>query len=289
MKILATLLTLTLIITVNVNAQTSANKQTSAQKEADKINELLEMVADVSPFYSPEEVKEFISDYEKYSPQGDVWEIIDSCNNGIIYHLQKLIENETYNNITTSEMINTNKIYSPDSSVIIHSWYSNNGGTFMMYYNMAEVKLPNGKKQFVELDYLGNLYETGFVPTTDYATFYFIGTTKGCSSYYEHSVMIYSVTENGLAAMDLFENVNTDINYAFATYFRGWDFENNYISYNEIDHSFEYAHKNDDASEQEIFYEEGRWIFDGNLFRQEISMQLDRNEFLNLFGDADNN
>ncbi len=260
-----------------------------ARKEASVINELLAIGADVSPFYSPQEVKEFIADYEKISHEGDVWEIIDSCNNGAAFLLQQFIQNEKYVSIKIDTMVNTYKTYSPDGNIIIHNWYTNNGGTFMMYKNIAEVKLANGKRSSYEMDYLGSIYETGFVPNENFTGYYFIGSTKGCSTCYDYSVMLFSLTESGLEPMNILESVNEEIDYAFAIYFRGWDFDNNYISYNEIDHAFEYGHKNDDAAEDDIFYEEGRWTFDGKLFRQEVSMQIDRVEFDNLFGEADNN
>ena len=82
-KVLAALLVLT--FGMNVNAQQKKNETLKriqsdvhhnkkndllldARKEAAIINELLAIGADVSPFYSPEEVKEFIVDYEKFSP-----------------------------------------------------------------------------------------------------------------------------------------------------------------------------------------------------------------------------
>ena len=60
-----------------------------------------------------------------------------------------MIENEKYASLRIDTMLNTYKMYSPDSSVVIHNWYTNNGGTFMMHMNLAEVKLPNGKKQLI--------------------------------------------------------------------------------------------------------------------------------------------
>ena len=97
------------------------------------------------------------------------------------------------------------------------------------------------------------------------------------------------IKENGLEPMEILESVNADRDYTLAIFFRDWDFDNNYISYNEIDHAFQYGHKNDDAEGEDVFYEEGRWTFDGNLFRQEVTMQIGREEFGNLFGEADNN
>jgi len=305
MKTLATLLLL-LTFAMNVNAQEKKpenlkqvqidvrnNKKSDVLKEAHKeaavINELLATGADVSPFYSPEEVKEFIVDYENFSPEGDVWEIIDSCNNGAAQLIKSFVENEKYSAIRIDTMLNTYKMYSPDSSVIIHNWYTNNGGTFMMHKNLAEVKLANGKRQLIELDYAGTVYEIGMVPGEKNPSYYFIGSTKGCSSCFDYSVMMYSLEENGLEPMEILESVNAERDYAFAIFFRGWDFDNNYISYNEIDHAFEYGHKNDDAEGEDVFYEEGRWTFDGNLFKQEVTMQIDREEFGNLFGEADNN
>lgn len=294
MKTLAALLLLA--FTMNVNAQQKTKLSASqakllkeAQKEAAVINELLEMGADVSPFYSPEEVKEFIVDYEKYSPEGNVWEILDSCNYGAALLIKKLVENEKYASINIDTMLHTSKTYSPDSSIVIHNWYTNNGGTFMMHMNLAEVKLPDGKKQLIELDYAGTIYEMGMVPGEKKPSYYFIGSTKGCSSCFDYSVMMYSVSENGLEPMKILESVNAERDYTFAIFFRDWDFDNNYISYNEIDHAFEYGHKNDDAEGEDVFYEEGRWTFDGNLFRQEVTMQIGREEFGNLFGEADNN
>lgn len=303
MKTLAALLLLT--FTMNVNAQKKNenlkqvqidvhnNKKSDvlkdAQKEATVINELLEMGADVSPFYSTEEVKEFIVDYEKFSLEGNVWEILDSCNYGAAQLIKEFVENEKYASINIDTMLHTSKTYSPDSSVVIHNWYTNNGGTFMMHMNLAEVKLPNGKKQLIELDYAGTIYEMGMVPGEKNPSYYFIGSTKGCSSCFDYSVMMYSVSENGLEPIEILESVNAERDYTFAIFFRDWDFDNNYISYNEIDHAFEYGHKNDDADGEDIFYEEGRWTFDGNLFRQEVTMQIDRVEFGNLFGESDNN
>ena len=314
-KVLAALLLLT--FSMNVKAQNkkySQNKKQTlkqsryisgqsdvlheAQKEAAIINELLATGANVSPFYSPEEVKEFIVDYEKFSPDGNAWEIIDSCNYGAKQLIKELVENEKYASLRIDTMLNTYKIYSPDSSVVIHNWYSNNGGTFMMHMNLAEVKLPNArlndsfgqsKKQLIELDYAGTIYEMGIVPGEKNPSYYFIGSTKGCSSCFDYSVMMYSITENGLEPMEILESVNADRDYTFAIFFRDWDFDNNYISYNEIDHAFQYGHKNDDAEGEDVFYEEGRWTFDGNLFRQEVTMQIGREEFGNLLGEADNN
>lgn len=294
MKTLATLLLLTFTMNVNAQQKKTLNQVQSdvlrdAQKEAAVINELLEMAADVSPFYSPDEVKEFIVDYEKFSPEGNVWEILDSCNYGAVQLIKEFVENEKYASIRMDTMLNTYKMYSPDGSIIIHNWYTNNGGTFMMHMNLAEVKLPDGKKQLIELDYAGTIYEIGMVPGENAPSYYFIGSTKGCSSCFDYSLMMYSVSETGLEPMEILESVNADRDYAFAIFFRDWDFDNNYISYNEIDHAFEYGHKNDDAEEAEVFYEEGRWTFDGNLFRQEVTMQIGREEFGNLFGDSDNN
>jgi hypothetical protein len=293
-KVLAALLLLT--FGMNVSAQQNSKLTISqtkllkqAQKEAAIINELLATSADVSPFYSPEEVKEFIVDYEKFSPEGEAWEIIDSCNNGAAQLIKEFVENEKYAALKVDTMLHTNKISSPDESIIIHNWYTNNGGTFMMFKNLAEVKLPNGKRQLIELDYAGTVYEIGMIPGEQHPSYYFIGSTKGCSSCFDYSVMMYSLAENGLEPMEILESVNAERDYTFAIFFRDWDFDNNYISYNEIDHAFEYGHKNDDAEGEDVFYEEGRWTFDGNLFRQEVTMQIDREEFGNLFGESDNN
>lgn len=260
-----------------------------AQKEAAVINDLLSTSADVSPFYSPEEVKEFISDYARFSPDGIAWEIIDSCNSGAAVLIQKMVENEKYAGLRIDTMLQTEKIYSPDENIIIHNWYTNNGGTFMMHMNLAEVTLPNGKKQLVELDYAGTVYEIGMIPGEKNPSYYFIGSTKGCSSCFDYSVMMYSIHESGLEPMEILESVDAERDYTFAIFFRDWDFDNNYISYNEIDHAFEYGHKNDDADNEDIFYEEGRWTFDGQLFKQEVTLQIDREEFGNLFGESDNN
>lgn len=283
---------------MNVNAQVKKNgnlKQVQtdflkeAQKEAAVINDLLSTAADVSPFYSPEEVKEFISDYARFSPDGIAWEIIDSCNSGAALLIQKMVENEKYAGLRIDTMLQTEKIYSPDENIIIHNWYTNNGGTFMMHMNLAEVTLQNGKKQLVELDYAGTVYEIGMIPGEENPSYYFIGSTKGCSSCFDYSVMMYSIHESGLEPMKILESVDAERDYTFAIFFRDWDFDNNYISYNEIDHTFEYGHKNDDADSEDIFYEEGRWTFNGQLFKQEVTLQIDREEFGNLFGESDNN
>jgi hypothetical protein len=281
---------ITLLTALNVNAQkTSAKHLLKARQEAEEINYLLGLLESISPFNDSSEIAFGFPDYEKFSPSANAWEIIDSCNFGIAERMKTFIENENYYGFRCDTMLNLAKTYSPDSNLIVYNWYTNNGGTFLMCTNLMQVNLLNGKKEIFEMDYAGNLYESGNVPLANENGYYFIGSTKGCSSCFDYTVMLFTLDENGLLPLNVLENTDSELEYSFGIYFRGWDFDNNYISYNDIDHSFEYAHKNDDADSDEIFYEEGKWTFNGRLFQQEVTLQLEREEFENLFGESDNN
>lgn len=279
------------LMTLSLSAQkvNLSKDYKAALKEAGQINYYLELNEAISPFLDAEQVAYVFDDYEKFSPTGEAYEIIDSCNTAISVLLPAFLENEKYASFQPDTMVHTTKLYSPDKHLVIHNWYANNGGTFMMHHNFLQTNMENGNIEVTELDYLGEFYETGILFPCGSTCYYLIGNTKNCATCIDYSVFLFQSDVDGTYPIEGFVSNELVHDSSFGFTFRNWDLDHNYISYNEIDNSFEYAITNDDAYDHDVYYEEGKWVFDGTYFQHEIVMQLERKEFVNLNGGSDNN
>lgn len=245
-------LLISLLFSISANGQVSYSTINELKIKTDSINTLLEMANSADPW----------EEYEK----------IDSCNNLVVHLLMEIMNNDAYDAINFSSMINTEQTASEDKSIIIHNFYSNNGGTFKMHYNILEhyykgdrtAVLLTGTPQCGSSGYYYNVEK--IAGENGRCLYLLLSETIGCSTCFSQEASVIETNGNEInLTYEGFIGEDREHKICFEIYTR--DYENMRFDFDSVQQVVTYSYVPEDYAEvqtQEVI--SGKWKFGGNRF-----------------------